>query len=253
MTKAGRATPYIGSTDQSASSSRSGGYPPSPRFARPRGSGSKGREYLRPALAGLVTFKMSEVYSIPVLQSNVNNRPWFNNPSLDEQSTAQDIVDASQDPLIDELERQGYPVRDVLAGRKRLNRIKTFDCLSTMTRQIHSFVEGNRENWADTKEGYQRVEKNFAKTVFKLVMTAEANCVFRLGVYPPMTQEDFSRLEFCFDFEPFGKHLAKGQVKEMERAMDNMKEYFELYGEFKDDLVRRMNQLDKQLRVQVRV
>ena len=196
---------------------------------------------------------MSEVYSIPVLQANVNNRPWFNNPTLDEQSTAQDIVDASDDPLMDELERQGYPVRDVLAGRKRLARIKTFDCLSTMTRQIHSFVEGNRENWADSKEGYQRVEKNFAKTVYKLALTAEANCAARLGVYPPMTHEDFSRLEFCVDFEPFTKHLTKGQVKKMERAMDNLKEYYELYAKFEDDVIRRLHQLDQQLRVQVRV
>ena len=196
---------------------------------------------------------MSEVHSIPVLQSNVNNRPWFNNPSLDEQSTAQDIVDASEDPLIDEMERQGYPVRDVLAGRKRLSRIKTFDCLSTMTRQIHSFVEGNRENWSDSKAGYEQAEKNFGKTVYKLVLTAEANCVLRLGVYPPMTQEDFSRLEFCVDFEPFRKHLTKGQVKKMERAMDNMKEYYELYGDFEDGVIRQMNQLDQQLRVQVKV
>ena len=196
---------------------------------------------------------MEEVYSIPVLQSNVMNRPWCNNPLLDEQRTIRDIVDASEDDISHILERQGFPVRDVLAGRKRLSRIKTFDCLSLLTRQIHSFVEGNRENWADDRDKYLRVEKNFAKTVYKLVSTAEANCVLRLGVYPPMTQEDFSRLEFCVDFEPFRKHLRKGQVKEMERAMDNMMDYYELYGDFEDEVVRRMNQLDQELRVQVRV
>ena len=181
------------------------------------------------------------------------NRPWFNNPSLNEQSTAQDIVDASEDAFVLSLESQGFPVRDVLAGRKRLSRLKTFDSLSVMTRQIHSFVEGNRENWSDSKAGYEQVEKNFAKTVYKLVITAEANCVLRLGVYPPMTREDFSRLEFCYDFKPFRQHLTKGQVKQTKASMANMQDYYELYGDFEDDVIRRMNQLDDQLRVQVRV
>ena len=192
-------------------------------------------------------------YPITPMRSNVLNRPVENNPPLEEPRTEQDLVDDNEDPNVDHLERTGFPIRDLLTGRKRMQRFRTFDGLSIMTRQIHYFVESGRENWTYDKAEYVRAEKNFALSVYKIVLTAEKNCIIRLGVYPPMEREDFRRLEYCFDFEPFRKHLTKRQVKDMANSMENMREYYKEYVAFSDKVIRDMNHLEKRLKVQVKV
>ena len=122
-----------------------------------------------------------------------------------------------------------------------------------MTRQIHCFVEDDRENFAESKESYLQAEKNFALTLYRIIMTAEENCIYALGTYPPMTHEDFNRLVYCFEFKPFHEHLTKRQQKEMSASMDNMAEFFALSVHFNDEMIRQENLLDQQLKVQAKL
>ena len=192
-------------------------------------------------------------YDISPLKSNVMNRPVDNNPPLEEQRTIQEMIDENPNPELEEAERRGFPIRDVIAGRKRVSRLKTFEALSIMVNQIYGFVEEGRENWADSKEKYLQAEKNFALTLYRLIVTAEKNCLFSLGVFPPMTHADFNRLVYCFEFAPFYQYLDKRQQKDMINCMENMGEYFALSVDFDDEIIRRQNELEERLRIQCKV
>ena len=126
--------------------------------------------------------------------------------------TFEEAMDATNDPLILENERQGSPIRDIVIGRVHVVQFMRSSQLDLNINMIWNFIE-NRENWTRDAEDYLDSEKNFAKSLFTVLCYVKRNIDWSVGGKPPIDRDAYETLMQCYDFEAFQKHWSRGKKR----------------------------------------
>ena len=121
--------------------------------------------------------------------------------------TFEEVMDATNDPLILENEREGSPIRDIVIGRVHVIQFTRSSQLDLNINMIMNFIE-SRENWTRDAEDYLDSEKNFAKSLFTVFCYVKRNIDWSVGGKPPIDREAYVK---CCDFEPFRKYWSRGK------------------------------------------
>ena len=131
----------------------------------------------------------------------------FHRPRHPEMSF-EEAIDASNDPLILQHERDGSPIRDITIGRVHVVQYTQSSQLDLVVSLIQNFIE-TRENWTKDKEDYLDSEENFAKSLFTILCYVKRNIDWRVGGKPPIDRDAYAGLLRCYNFEPFRKYWSE--------------------------------------------
>ena len=109
--------------------------------------------------------------------------------------TYEQIVDASNEYWIRRYEEDGLANSDILAGRVFVSRFAEASQLEAMIDLIFPFFDKESENWTRLKHRYNRMEKNFARTLYNAIIAVKNNIDFyTVGAKPPVDRITFYKL-----------------------------------------------------------
>ena len=140
--------------------------------------------------------------------------------------TFEEAMDATNDPLILENEREGSPIRDIVIGRVHVIQFTRSSQLDLNINMIRNFIE-SRENWTRDVEDYLESEKNFAKSLFTVLCYVKRNIDWSVGGKPPIDRDSYNALMECYDFEPFQKHWSRGKKRRAVGYANTIKFYYD--------------------------
>ena len=140
--------------------------------------------------------------------------------------TFEEAMDATNDPLILENEREGSPIRDIVIGRVHVVQFERSSQLDLNINMIYNFIE-SRENWTREAEDYLDSEKNFAKSLFTVLCYVKRNIDWSVGGKPPIDRDAYDTLMECYNFEPFRKHWSRGKKRRAIGYRNTIKFYYE--------------------------
>ena len=149
----------------------------------------------------------------------------FHRPRRREMSF-EEAMDASNDPLILQTERDGSPIRDITIGRVHVVQYTQSSQLNLAISLIENFVD-NRENWTRDKEDYLDSEENFAKSYFTLLCYVKRNIDWNVGGKPPVDRDGYEGLLRCYNFEPFRKHWSENKKRRAIGYLNTIVFYYE--------------------------
>ena len=144
-------------------------------------------------------------------------------------------------------ERDGFPIRDLLAGNRYFIRFAQSSQLEVMIHQVEFFMDEQRENWTRSRRSYLSAEKAFARTLYNATLAIRKNLTSDLTVKPPVDRTTFLRLMVCWGFEPFQKHLSKRQRKTAARYIKAIKFYYEEHNRADQNTMRQILDADDYL------
>ena len=140
--------------------------------------------------------------------------------------TLEEAMDATNDPLILEKEREGSPIRDIVIGRVHVVQFRRSSQLDLNINMIRNFIE-SRENWTREAEDYLDSEKNFAKSLFTVLCYVKRNIDWSVGGKPPIDRDAYEALMECYDFEPFRKYWSRAKKMRAVGYRNTIKFYYD--------------------------
>jgi len=140
--------------------------------------------------------------------------------------TFEEAIHTVEDAWFSVYERDGFPIRDLLAGNHHFIRFSESSQLEVMLHQICFFLDEQRKNWTRSRGPYKRVEKAFARTWYNATLAIRKNLDQDLTVKPSVDRLTFLRLMVCWEFDPFQKHLTKRQRNTAKRYIKAIKFYY---------------------------
>ena len=154
--------------------------------------------------------------------------------------TFEEAIHTVEEAWFTEYERDGFPIRDLLAGNRYFIRFAQSSQLEVMLHQICFFMDEQRENWTRSRRSYLRVEKAFARLLYNATFAIRKNLTSDLTVKPPVDRTAFLRLMVCWGFEPFQKHLSKRQRNTAKRYIKAIRFYYEEHNQADQNTMRQI-------------
>ena len=161
--------------------------------------------------------------------------------------TYEEAIHTVEDAWFNVYERDGFPIRDLLAGNRYFVRYSESSQLEVMLHQIYFFLDEQRENWTRSRRRYKSIEKAFSRTLYNATIAIRKNLDQDLTVKPPVDRITCLRLMVCWEFEPFKKHLTRKKRKTAERYLKAIKFYYEQHNRPDQSAMRRMIDADDKL------
>jgi len=155
-------------------------------------------------------------------------------------TTYEEAIDRMDEAWTRFYESMNFPIRDLLAGRRWLSRIRDSSQLEVMLHQILFFMDEQRENWTRSLFQYRSIEKCFSRTLFNAILAIRRNLVWDVKVKPPMDRITFHRLMLCYGFEPFQSTWTKRQKKTARRYVTVINFYYTTFNKCNQVTMRAM-------------
>jgi len=155
-------------------------------------------------------------------------------------TTYEEAIDRMDAPWTRFYEAMDFPIRDLLAGRRWLSRIKDSSQLEVMLHQILFFMDEQRENWTRSLFQYRSIEKCFSRTLFNAIYAIRKNLVWNQSVKPPVDRITFHRLMLCYGFEPFQSTWTRKQKKTARRYILTINFYYSTFNKCNQVTMRAM-------------
>lgn len=140
--------------------------------------------------------------------------------------TFEEAFDRTREGWIVQIERQGVPIRDVLSGGLRITRFRQSSRLQMVINIMSVFAE-SKENWTRRVERYERMERNFAKSLFIVLVYVKRNIDWSVGGTPPIDRNSYETLKNCYDYEPFKNCWSRRKNRGARGYMDTIKFYYD--------------------------
>ena len=115
----------------------------------------------------------------------------------------EEVADTVNEGWVIRYERDGIPIRDILAYRVFMDRFAQSSQLEIIINQIYIF-DNERENWTRWKHRYCRMDKNFTRNLYNSLICIKNNIVWERGA-PPVDRLTFYRLKVCWEVEENSK------------------------------------------------
>ena len=91
----------------------------------------------------------------------------------------------------------------------------------------------NKEDWVRDPKELKRVERNGARTLYKIASYVNNNLKPRLGAQQPLKANYVSKLLALGEYEPFYKHLSKRCQEKLKYYLSMIKYHFKVRDELK--------------------
>ena len=154
--------------------------------------------------------------------------------------TFEEAIDSLDSDFMRMYDLMQVPIREVLTGSAWVNCFSDCSQLEIMIHQIEVFLDQERENWVRSKHRYQRIERQFARTLMVAIRTIRKNIVWNVTIKPPVDRETYLRLMVCYGFEPFHYHWTLRQKNTLRRKMSVIRFYYEHFNRSTQEDMRRM-------------
>ena len=164
-------------------------------------------------------------------------------------ATMEEATRTLDDPVINGLENDGLPLRDLLSGRVWVTRYGDSSHLEVIIHQIYFFIEEQRENWTRNKRRYKRTERRFGRSLLSAIRDIHKNLVWDLAVKPPADRTTFLRLMVCCSFDPIFSQWTVQQMRTAKNRLDAIRRYYDVFNQQSQDEMR--EKLDAQDRLLV--
>ena len=159
-------------------------------------------------------------------------------------TTFEEAVDSMDDDFMTMYELTGILIREVLAGRAW---VREFSDSSQLEVMIELFFDQERENWARSEHRYERIEKQFARTLMVAIRTIRKNLFWSLLVKTPVDRITYLRLMVCYGFKPFHTHWTPKQRRSLRRKMNVIRYYYEHFNQASQEDLRRVLDVNDKL------
>ena len=112
----------------------------------------------------------------------------------------EEAFDRTREDWIVEYERHGVPIRDILMGRMRLARFRRCGQIQLAINIMGAFSWA-KENWTSRPQHFERMEENFARNLFNILVYVNRNIDWSVGGRPPIDRDSYETLKDCCDYE----------------------------------------------------
>ena len=155
-------------------------------------------------------------------------------------TTYEEAIDRMDEAWTRFYESMNFSIRDLLADRRWLSRIKDSSQLEVMLHQILFFMDEQRENWTRSLFQYRSIEKCFGRTLFNSIYAIRKNIVWDVKVKPPVDRITFHQMMLCYGFEPFQSTWTKRQKKTARRYILAINFYYSTFNQCNQVTMRSM-------------
>ena len=141
--------------------------------------------------------------------------------------TYENSIDRTREPWILNHKRHGVPIRDILVGQTRLTRFHQSSQLQMIIAVMHVFID-MKENCTRRKERYEKMEENFSRNLFNMLVSVKRNMDWSVGGKPPIGRDTYESLKECYEFEAFGKYWSRRKKKRARGYINTIQFYYDM-------------------------
>ena len=162
-------------------------------------------------------------------------------------TTLEGAIDSIRESWVATYENNYINIRDILAGRIWIERLGACSQLEIIINQMYHFFDVERENWVRWKRQYCRIERNFAKNFYIVLISIKMNIIWERGFKPPVDRATFDKLMLCYGFILFHNHWNRRQESISQRHINLIKVCYEWFNQEGQEEMRQMIDLDDSL------